>query len=412
MEYFPFSSRHKYGMASFDDGVYVLGAPEFVLREDYRSVSDRIHPFMTRGYRVLLFGKYAGSFGKNGLTEKVEPICFITLTNPVRANAAETFSYFKAQGVDIKVISGDDPETVSEASRQAGIDHYDMYVDVSSIDRDEELERAASKYTVFGRVSPDQKRKLVNFLKKAGRTVAMTGDGVNDILAMKDADCSVAMASGSEAAQQAAQIVLLDSDFINMPEVVLEGRRVVNNVTRVAGIFFIKTLYSVAVSLICVLMNMPFPFIPIQVTLIDLMIEAMPSFLTMLEPDPAKVKGRFLPTVLKRALPPATAVVWSMLVLMSITAWLSLPADGWQSTLYFIVALLSMLSVILSLRPLNVLRFVVCVLMIAGFFAAVILFPSLLQLTNTAQVSFLLPWVLISALAMELLVWLLLRRKA
>ena len=186
----------------------------------------------------------------------------------------------------------------------------------------------------------------------------------------------------------------------------------VNNVTRVAGIFFIKTLYSVAVSLLCVILNMPFPFIPIQVTLIDLMIEAMPSFLTMLEPDPAKVKGRFLPTVLKRALPPAAAVVWSMLVLMGITAWLSLPADGWQSTLYFIVALLSMLSVILSLRPMNVLRFVVCVLMIVGFFAAVILFPSLLQLTNTAQVSFLLPWVLISALAMELLVWLLLRRKA
>ena len=305
MEYFPFSSRHKYGMASFDDGVYVLGAPEFVLREDYRSVSDRIHPFMTRGYRVLLFGKYAGSFGKNGLTEKVEPICFITLTNPVRANAAETFSYFKAQGVDIKVISGDDPETVSEASRQAGIDHYDMYVDVSSIDRDEELERAASKYTVFGRVSPDQKRKLVNFLKKAGRTVAMTGDGVNDILAMKDADCSVAMASGSEAAQQAAQIVLLDSDFINMPEVVLEGRRVVNNMQRSASLFLVKNIFSLLLAFISAITAMTYPMLPAQISYVAMFTIGMPGFLLTLEKNSRRISGHFLKNVLIRALPAA-----------------------------------------------------------------------------------------------------------
>ena len=258
-------------------------------------------------------------------------------------------------------------------------------------------------------MTPKQKKLIVTKLQEAGHKVAMTGDGVNDMLALQQADCSIAVAAGSDAVKQMSQVVLLESDFGQLPDVLLEGRRVVNNVTRVAGIFFIKTLYSVAVSLLCVILNMPFPFIPIQVTLIDLMIEAMPSFLTMLEPDPSKVKGRFLPTVLKRALSPAAAVVWSMLVLMGISTWLSLPADSWQSTLYFVVALLSMLSVILSLRPMNVLRFVVCALMIIGFFAAVILFPSLLQLTNTAQVSFLLPWVLLSALAMEGLIWLLLR---
>ena len=403
-----FSSARKWGAMAFAGyGSLVLGAPDRLMEE----LPQEVMAEMEEGSRVLILAKSDRLPEKSGMPQ-AEPLFAIVLSDILRKDVDQTLDYFRNEGVDIKIISGDHVRAVSAIARKAGFHDHAQCVDISHVS-DEQIDADfVDRHSVFGRVTPKQKKQIVTMLQQGGHTVAMTGDGVNDMLALQQADCSIAVAAGSDAVKQMSQVVLLESDFGQLPDVLLEGRRVVNNVTRVAGIFFIKTLYSVAVSLLCVILNMPFPFIPIQVTLIDLMIEAMPSFLTMLEPDPAKVKGRFLPTVLKRALPPAAAVVWSMLVLMGITAWLSLPADGWQSTLYFIVALLSMLSVILSLRPMNVLRFVVCVLMIAGFFAAVILFPSLLQLTNTAQVSFLLPWVLISALAMELLVWLLLRRKA
>lgn len=403
-----FSSARKWGAMAFAGyGSLVLGAPDRLMEE----LPQEVMAEMEEGSRVLILAKSDRLPEKSGIPQ-AEPLFAIVLSDILRKDVDQTLDYFRNEGVDIKIISGDHVRAVSAIARKAGFHDHAQCVDMSHVS-DEQIDADfVDRHSVFGRVTPKQKKQIVAMLQQGGHTVAMTGDGVNDMLALQQADCSIAVAAGSDAVKQMSQVVLLESDFGQLPDVLLEGRRVVNNVTRVAGIFFIKTLYSVAVSLLCVILNMPFPFIPIQVTLIDLMIEAMPSFLTMLEPDPAKVKGRFLPTVLKRALPPAAAVVWSMLVLMSITAWLSLPADGWQSTLYFIVALLSMLSVILSLRPMNVLRFVVCVLMIAGFFAAVILFPSLLQLTNTAQVSFLLPWVLISALAMELLVWLLQRRKA
>ena len=383
-----FSSARKWGAMAFAGyGSLVLGAPDRLMEE----LPQEVMAEMEEGSRVLILAKSDRLPEKSGMPQ-AEPLFAIVLSDILRKDVDQTLDYFRNEGVDIKIISGDHVRAVSAIARKAGFHDHAQCVDMSHVS-DEQIDADfVDRHSVFGRVTPKQKKQIVAMLQQA--------------------DCSIAVAAGSDAVKQMSQVVLLESDFGQLPDVLLEGRRVVNNVTRVAGIFFIKTLYSVAVSLLCVILNMPFPFIPIQVTLIDLMIEAMPSFLTMLEPDPAKVKGRFLPTVLKRALPPAAAVVWSMLVLMGITAWLSLPADGWQSTLYFIVALLSMLSVILSLRPMNVLRFVVCVLMIAGFFAAVILFPSLLQLTNTAQVSFLLPWVLISALVMELLVWLLLRRKA
>lgn len=228
----PFSSVYKYCGAIFSDGAYVLGAPEFVLRERYEKYRKEIENYSKEGYRVIVFGSYNGVLDGKELTEEVTPLGLIFLSNPIRKEAQETFRYFAKQGVDIKVISGDNPVTVSQVALQAGIANAENYIDASSISSEEELEDAVLKYTVFGRVTPEQKRQFVQALKRAGRTVAMTGDGVNDVLALKDADCSVAMASGCDAAAQVSQLVLLESDFSCMPSIVREGRRVVNNIER------------------------------------------------------------------------------------------------------------------------------------------------------------------------------------
>ena len=208
---------------------------------------------------MLLFGRYEGSSIANGLSDRVTPLGFVALANPIRENAVKTFAYFKSQDVAIKVISGDNPKTVSQIAVQAGIDNAESYVDATTLDTDTKIKKAVREYTVFGRVTPKQKQKLVQALKKQGHTVAMTGDGVNDILAMKDADCSVAMASGSEAATQAAKVVLLDSDFAHMPDVVYEGRRVVNNVQRSASLFLVKNIFSLLMSLFSVIFMITYP---------------------------------------------------------------------------------------------------------------------------------------------------------
>ena len=197
---------------------------------------------------VLVFGKYDGEINGKELTEKVVPIALVFLSNPIREEAPETFNYFANQGVEIKVISGDNPITVSQVAQQAGIENAEKYIDATTLESEEDIQEAVLRYTVFGRVTPNQKRQFVQALKKAGRTVAMTGDGVNDVLALKDADCSVAMASGSDAAAQASQLVLLDSNFASMPSVVLEGRRVVNNIERSASLFLVKNIFSFLLS--------------------------------------------------------------------------------------------------------------------------------------------------------------------
>ena len=252
LEVMPFTSATKYSGVVFEDGKYLLGAPEFVMGNAFEEIADEIREYTKKGYRVLLLAKYPGSDIRGTLTEKPEPLGYVILSNPIRENAKKTFGYFKTQGVAVKVISGDNPETVSEVARCAGIEHAEKYVDAGTLDTDEKIYDAADRYTVFGRVTPKQKQKLVHALQDAGHTVAMTGDGVNDILAMKDADCSVAMASGSEAAAQAAQVVLLDSDFAHMPDVVSEGRQVVNNVQRSASLFLVKNIFSLLMAIFAV----------------------------------------------------------------------------------------------------------------------------------------------------------------
>lgn len=299
----PFSSQFKYSGAAFEDGSYVLGAPEFVLREDYDNYREQIEQYSSEGYRVLVFGIYDGVIDGKALTGKVTPIGLVFLSNPIRKEAPETFKYFENQGVEIKVISGDNPVTVSQVALQAGIANADNYIDASTLTTDGAIEDAVLRYTVFGRVTPDQKRKFVRALKKAGRTVAMTGDGVNDVLALKDADCSVAMASGSDAAAQASQLVLLDSNFACMPSVVMEGRRVVNNIERSASLFLVKNIFSFLLSLFSVCFMINYPLEPSQISLISMFTIGVPAFFLALQPNKNIIQGHFLSNVLIKALP-------------------------------------------------------------------------------------------------------------
>ena len=312
-----FSSKVKYCSVTYSDECYVLGAPEMVLRDDYEFYADSIGEYTNKGYRVLAFGKYLGKADGNPLSEKVIPYGFITLSNAVREKAPDTFRYFEKQGVNVKVISGDNPATVSEVARQAKISGAENYVDATSLATDEDIEKAVQKYTVFGRVTPKQKQKIVKALQGQGHTVAMTGDGVNDILAMKDADCSVAMASGSEAAAQASQVVLLESDFSCMPSVVLEGRRVVNNIQRSASLFLVKNIFSFLMSIFSAVFMMTYPLEPSQISLISGFTIGIPAFFLAMEPNKSRIKGKFIINVFLRALPAGLtdliavgAIVW------------------------------------------------------------------------------------------------------
>lgn len=300
-----FSSATKYSSVTFEDGAYVLGAPEFVLKDKYGDYAEEITEHASTGSRVLVFGVYDGEVDGKPLDHGITPLGFVLLANPIREAAKETFEYFAEQGVEVKVISGDNPVTVSKVAKQAGIKNADRYVDASELQDERALEKAVLKNTVFGRVTPDQKRKFVRILKQAGHTVAMTGDGVNDVLALKDADCSIAMASGSDAAAQASQLVLLESDFSCMPQVVLEGRRVVNNIQRSASLFLVKNIFSFLLSLISVVFMFTYPLEPSQISLISMFTIGIPAFFLALEPNKNIIKGHFLTNVFLKALPAA-----------------------------------------------------------------------------------------------------------
>ena len=312
-----FSSATKYSSVTFEDEAYVLGAPEFVLKENYEDYAETITEYASKGARVLMFGTYDGEIDGKPLKHAVTPLAYILLANPIREAAKETFEYFEEQGVEVKVISGDNPVTVSRVAKQAGIRNAGNYVDASELETPEQMEKALLNNTVFGRVTPRQKREFVQILKNAGRTVAMTGDGVNDVLALKDADCSIAMASGSEAAAQASQLVLLESDFSRMPEVVLEGRRVVNNIQRSASLFLVKNIFSFLLSLISLVFMFSYPLEPSQVSLISMFTIGIPAFFLALEPNKNIIKGHFLTNVFLKALPAAitdAAVVAAMVI--------------------------------------------------------------------------------------------------
>ncbi len=300
----PFTSANKWSAVIFrGHGSYVVGAPEFILGEEYPLIQPLVAPHQAEGCRVLLAARCETPPTAQSLSGVIDPVALVVLSNPVRPEAPETFRYFAHQGVAIKVISGDNPETVSKVAQQAGIEGAERFVDAATLTETDDYTRAVREFTVFGRVTPDQKRKLVKALQQDGHTVAMTGDGVNDVLALKDADCGIAMASGAEAACQVAQLVLLDSNFASMPHVVEEGRRVINNIQRSAALYLVKNIMSLFLALITLLAGFPYPFEPIQLSLISGLTIGLPSLVLALEPNHEMVRGKFMQNVLRRALP-------------------------------------------------------------------------------------------------------------
>ena len=385
-----FSSSLKYGSVTFSDGTYLLGAPEFIMHEDFARIEEEIIPYADKGDRVLLFARYNGENVENGINGSVTPLGFVALANPIRANAVKTFEYFKSQGVAIKVISGDNPRTVSRIAIQAGIESAESFVDAATLDIEDKIADAVNKYTVFGRVTPKQKKQLVKALQAKGHTVAMTGDGVNDILAMKDADCSVAMASGSEAAAQAAQVVLLDSDFAHMPDVVYEGRRVVNNIQRSASLFLVKNIFSLLLSLFSVILMVTYPLEPAQVSLISMFTIGVPGFLLALEQNKDRIKGHFITNVMLKALPGGLTDVIAVgaLVVCGEVFCISDASIGTIATL--VLSVVGFMILFKISEPLNGMKYAVIIGNIAGLVFSGFFLKKLFALTDLSNICILL----------------------
>ena len=374
----PFSSARKWSSVTLENGEYlVLGAYERLgLKGD---MPLQFREQMQQGKRVLFAGITRQKPQADGELCAVEPAAAVIIADPLRKNAKDTIAYFERQGVEVKVISGDDPVTASAVAARAGIKNAQRCIDLSNA-APEDVKNAADKYTVFGRVSPEQKKLLVTALQEKGHSVGMTGDGVNDLLAMKQADCSVAIGQGSDAARQTAQLVLLDSDFAVLKDVISEGRRVVNNITKSAGVFFIKTLYSVFITLWCVIFNLPFPFIPIQITLIDLVIEGFPSFFMSLERNDKPVRSKFLPSAIGAALPNAVAVTVCCIVLTMAGSSLGIEQSQIGLVTYLTLGAISVMGVVKASLPFNWLRGGLCAVSALGYVGAVAILPNLFKL--------------------------------
>ena len=382
----PFSSDRKWGSMEIEGiGTLFLGAPEMIFGETLKQANEAL----SRGSRVLAlaFSKEKIDNKNIKIPAKISKLALIEITDPIREGAHKTLEYLRSQKIDLKIISGDNPITVSNIAKKAGFDNFESYIDCSKV-KDSELKKIAVKTAIFGRVSPHQKKLIIQTLKKAGRTTAMTGDGVNDILALREADCSIAMAEGDPATRQIANLVLLNSDFNDLPEILFEGRRVVNNIARIAPIFLIKTIYSFILAIICILsallfdknLLLIFPFIPIQVTLIDQFVEGFPPFVLTFEKNIQPVEKDFIKKSLLMALPSALMVVFSVIF---VRIWGSL--NGWipqeiSTVLYYLLGSIGMLSVIRACLPLNFWRILLIIWSISAFIVTAILFRPLIEI--------------------------------
>ncbi|MEG3284757.1 cation-translocating P-type ATPase [Streptococcus suis] len=370
----PFSSDRKWGAMTIENiGRIFLGAPEMLLTQNPPSVSEA----QARGSRVLILALSQQSLpsSQNQLPENIEPLALLEIADPIREDAAETLAYLRSQEVTLKISSGDNPVTVSHIAREAGFADYDSYIDCSKVD-DEELIARAETTAIFGRVSPHQKKLLIQTLKAQGHTTAMTGDGVNDILALREADCSIVMAEGDPATRQIANLVLLDSEFRDIPEILFEGRRVVNNISHIAPIFLIKTIYSFLLGLICIASIalgkaeylLVFPFIQVQMTLIGQFVEGFPPFILTFERNIRPVEKHFLRKSLLLALPNALMVVLSVLIfhLMQVFGYLNL--HDMQTLSYYVLGSTGLLAVIRACLPLTKARLALIIYSVFGFF--------------------------------------------
>ena len=376
-----FSSERKWSSISFKDiGSIIVGAPERLTAKSNFEIKENMIEAQKQGKRVLLVG-FSKDIVEDVLPD-IEIIAAIELSDPLRKNAKEMLGFFKGEGVTVKVISGDNPLTVSSIAKQAGLEDYESYIDLSTIESDDEIIDLVDNYSIFARVSPNQKSLLVQALQTKGHTVAMTGDGVNDVIALRQADCSITLPEASDVAKQVSQIVLLNSDFSVLNDVLMEGRRVVNNITNVATIFFIKTLYSVMLSILNIITCTAFPFIPIQITLVDLAIEGYTSFFISFEPNGKQIKERFLKSVLKNSFPYSVVIIINIIVLYFLAPALNIAEPKMTTLMYYMIGFTSILAVIRVCRPFNKMRAFLCTTTAIGFFVATILFRSLLHLSK------------------------------
>ncbi len=364
----PFSSARKWSGARFDGVSYALGAVEFTLGHGEGGIFDTAAAHAEEGYRVLALVSSKGDFIDQKLPDNVTFEGFVYLTDKIRAEAPDTLRFFREQGVDVKIISGDNPSTVRAVAKRAGLEKCDDIIDMSTLSTEEEVWEAAGKYTVFGRVLPDQKLTLVKALKAAGHTVAMTGDGVNDVLALKEADCSVAMASGSDAAKNVSSLVLLDSNFASMPHIVAEGRRSINNLERSAALYIMKTVYNVLLALLFMIVNEPLPFEPRNLTLIGGVTIGMPSIVLALEPNNELVRGRFLTKVLCYAVPGGVIVLLgAAAVMVADRCFIDVSPDQIRTMYCIVTTFVGMIYLFRVALPPTWIHIVLCIVM-AGIY--------------------------------------------
>ncbi|MEG1170374.1 MULTISPECIES: cation-translocating P-type ATPase [Lactococcus] len=385
----PFSSKVKYSAVCFENESYLLGAPEIVLGKTYEKISSEINHLLEEGFRVLVL---AGTKEKiyDQLNLGAYALGYVVLANPIRENAKSTFNYFAEQGVNIKVISGDNPQTVSAVAKRAGITGAERFIDANLLKTKEDLDQAVESYTVFGRVTPDQKRRLVQALKRKDHTVAMTGDGVNDILAMKSADCSIAMASGSDAATQVAQVVLLDSDFGHMTQVVTEGRRVVNNVQRSAILFLVKNLFSIILAIISAIFVFTYPLQASQLSLISLFTIGIPGFLLSLEENDKRIEKDFIKSVILKALPASLTEITAVLGVVIAGAAFKLTASEISTSAVILLAVVGFMILTKISAPLNRFKMGIIIFNIVGIIISGFMFNSLFSISKISLDSFVL----------------------
>lgn len=375
-----FCSETKWSGGSFENGkTYIFGAAEFVFKnkEKYKNVFDKIDE-ISQTVRILTLSVSDGKISNSELPDDLQPMALILIKDKLRDNVNETIDYFKKQGVTLKVISGDSVKTVQNIAKEVGIEGVENAVDMSTVTSDEQLKEVAESCNVFGRVTPAQKKSLVLALQEKGHSVAMTGDGVNDVLALKEADCSVAMASGSDAARNVSQLVLVNNDFASMPSVVAEGRRTINNIEQSSALYLVKTIYSVILSIIFIFINSRYPFEPIQLTLIGAFTVAIPSFVLALQPNDNRIKGNFTAKIFAHAIPSAVCVILNIILIISMGNFFGVSNPDELSTLcVYLTALSCFLLVVRLSLPINLLRGVMLAVSISGVVLGSLFFSSL-----------------------------------
>ena len=384
----PFSSEKKWSGASFEgSGTYIMGAAEFILKEVPAELREKLEEY-SREYRAIIVAHSDEMLEKDSVPDDVEVIGIALINDKIRAEAPKTLRYFADQKVDVRIISGDNPVTVSNVAKRAGVRNSECYVDASTLKTDEDIAEAMKKYTVFGRVTPAQKKKFVIALKQQGHTVAMTGDGVNDVLALKEADCSIAMASGSDAARSVSQLVLLDSNFASMPQVVAEGRRSINNIQRSATLFMSKTIFSVLLAVIFIFLTTQYPIIPIQYTLINAFTIGIPSLILALEPNKDRIKGVFFVNILKNSIASGLTVVLGIMMCVIASSIFGLSAGEYSTLSVCVLAGVSMMLLFRISMPFNLIRVILFILMNTGMICGVLCFTDFLGFNVFSLVGF------------------------